>query len=257
MINIEKAKKFYKEYISNYNPEDPKIALKIAHIYRTAEKAKKIAVNLGLSEEDIKLAELIGLLHDIGRFEQIKQYHTFADSKSINHGEYGVKVLFEDGVIKEFIENRQYDDIIYKAIINHNKNKIEDGLNERELLHSKIIRDADKWDILYIQTFESVETILDYDSNYFYGEITPVIYEQCMNQQHIDYSKRKCVEDRLISPIAFVFDIYFDYTLEQIKKDNYLRKMIDRFEYNNKLKEQIETIYDQIVEYINNRLIKE
>lgn len=50
MIDIEKAKKFYKKYISNYNPDDPMIALKIAHIYRTAEKAKEIAVNLGLSE---------------------------------------------------------------------------------------------------------------------------------------------------------------------------------------------------------------
>ena len=41
MIDLEKAKNFYKEYISNYNPDNPKIALKIAHIFRTAEKSKK------------------------------------------------------------------------------------------------------------------------------------------------------------------------------------------------------------------------
>ena len=62
MIDLDKAKIFYKEYISNYNPENPKIALKIAHIFRTAEKAKKIAINLNLSEEDVELAELIGML---------------------------------------------------------------------------------------------------------------------------------------------------------------------------------------------------
>ena len=152
MIDIEKAKKYYKEYISNYNPEDPKIALKIAHIFRTAEKAKKIAINLNLSEEDVKLAELIGMLHDIGRFEQLRVYNTYNDRESINHGEYGAKILFEDGLIKNFIEDRQYDRIIYLAVINHNRDNIEEGLNERELLHCKIIRDADKWDIFYVIT---------------------------------------------------------------------------------------------------------
>ena len=75
MIDLEKAKRFYKEYISNYNPENSKIALKIAHIFRTEEKARKIAINLELPEEDVILAELIGMLHDIGRFEQLKQYN--------------------------------------------------------------------------------------------------------------------------------------------------------------------------------------
>lgn len=41
MIDINKAKEFYKEYISNYNPNEPRIALKIAHIYRTAEESKR------------------------------------------------------------------------------------------------------------------------------------------------------------------------------------------------------------------------
>ena len=167
MIDIEKAKKFYKKYISNYNPEDPKIALKIAHIYRTAEKAKEIAVNLGLSEEDIKLAELIGMLHDIGRFEQIKQYHTFADSKSINHGEYGVKVLFEDGVIKEFIEDRQYDDIIYKAIINHNKNKTQYQTISNEL--ASVIKQGLYYSELSKGTFDitigAVSSLWDFKSD--------------------------------------------------------------------------------------------
>ena len=141
MIDINKAKEFYKKYISNYNPEEPRIALKIAHIYRTAEEAKSIAENLKLNEEDTLLAELIGLLHDIGRFEQVKKYNTLVDSISVNHGEYGVKVLFEDGLIRSFIEDNQYDEIIKKAILNHNKNNIDSNItDERELLHCKIMR---------------------------------------------------------------------------------------------------------------------
>ena len=93
---------------------------------------------MNLSEEDVKLAELIGMLHDIGRFEQLRVYNTYNDRESINHGEYGAKILFEDGLIKNFIEDRSYDRIIYLAVINHNRDNIEEGLNDRELLHCKI-----------------------------------------------------------------------------------------------------------------------
>ena len=90
-IDIEKAKQAFKEYVKNYDQEDKQVKLKIEHIERVSQLARNMAEKLKLSEEDIALAELIGLLHDIGRFEQIRIYHTFIDKKSINHGELGQK----------------------------------------------------------------------------------------------------------------------------------------------------------------------
>lgn len=256
MIDINKAKVFYKEYISNYNPENPRTALKIAHIYRVSENARKIAEDLKLSEEDIKLAELIGLLHDIGRFEQIKIYNTFSDKNSINHAELGIKILFEEELIKNFIEERKYDEIIYKAIINHNKDKISEELTDRELLHAKIIRDADKLDILYNITFEDTEII--YGGNKLYNPITKEIYEQYLEKHIINYNDMKQEHDLLIGHIAFIFDINFNYTLMEIKENNYIEKLLRRLEFKNEiLKEQIEIAYNQAKEYMNNRLIEE
>ena len=163
MIDIVRAKKAFKEYVKKYNPDDSKVKLKIAHIERTAEVAKKLATELMLEKEDIELAELIGLLHDIGRFEQIRIYHTFVDKISVDHGKLGAKILFEDGLIRNFIEDKKYDSIIKKAIINHNKSKIEDGLDEKTNLHCKIIRDSDKLDIFYILTFENKKDVWESD----------------------------------------------------------------------------------------------
>ena len=81
MINIENAKKVFREYIKNYDLNYGKIALKVAHILRVSSISKRIAIALNLNEEDINLAELIGLLHDIGRFEQIKQYNLKGSEK--------------------------------------------------------------------------------------------------------------------------------------------------------------------------------
>ena len=56
-IDIVKAKQIFKEYVKNYNPEDEKIKIKIAHIERVSQISKRLAENLKLNQEDIELAE--------------------------------------------------------------------------------------------------------------------------------------------------------------------------------------------------------
>ena len=229
MIDIDKAKEFYKEYISRYNPKDPKIALKISHIYRTSEEAKKIAKNLNLNEEDILVAELIGLLHDIGRFEQAKKYNTFLDKISVNHAEYGIKVLFEDGLIRKFIENNKYDEIIKKAILNHNRNEIDSNItDERERLHCKIIRDADKLDIFNAIIIESLEAAYPLEI-YPKEGISEEIKTGLIQNHKIDYSNIQSCVDLLVGQIAYVFDINYLYSLKKIYDENYLEKIIKKF----------------------------
>ena len=255
MIDLEKVKNKYREYLNSYDIDNPKIALKISHVYRTAEKAKKIAKELRLSEEDIKLAEIIGLFHDIGRFEQLKQYNTYNDKESLNHGEYGAKILFEDKLIEKFIEDRQYDRIIYLAVINHNRDNIEDGLNDRELLHCKIIRDADKWDIFYVEATESNEAIWGVQNPIFDKEIIPEIMDGYMKTGRVNYSRVKLKEDVFIIELAHVFDVYFDYTLENIVKEKHIETIFNRYEIKNeKLKKQLDIAYKKAYKYINERL---
>lgn len=43
LIDIIEAKKAFKEYVKSYNPDDGKVALKISHIMRVSEEARKIA----------------------------------------------------------------------------------------------------------------------------------------------------------------------------------------------------------------------
>ena len=145
MIDFIKAQKAFKEYLKDYNVKNGSIKLKIKHTYEVAKKSEYIAINLGLDKENIELAKLIALLHDIGRFEQIKQFGEYNNEK-LEHAEFGVKILFKDNLIRKYIDDDKYDEIISKAIYNHNKYKIQEGLNEIELLQCKIIRDADKLD---------------------------------------------------------------------------------------------------------------
>lgn len=89
MIDLEKARQYFNQYVSHYDPNVPRICLKITHIKHVTSNSRQIAEMLGLLPEDQDLAELIGLLHDIGRFEQVRKYNTFSDKNSVNHAEKG------------------------------------------------------------------------------------------------------------------------------------------------------------------------
>jgi hypothetical protein len=81
----------FTEYVSTYNAADPKIALKIRHTYRVAGLCDRIGQSVGIDNSD--LLWLCGMLHDIGRFEQVKRYNTFVDAASIEHA--AICLVFE------------------------------------------------------------------------------------------------------------------------------------------------------------------
>ena len=258
MIDIKKAKKFFKEYIKNHDIENPKIALKVAHIERVSEIAKNTAESLNLSKEDVELAELIGLLHDIGRFEQIKKYNTFVDSKSENHAKLGVDILFKQGLIRKFIEDDKYDKIIELAIINHNKDKkdIDKDVSKEELLHIKLIRDSDKTDILYTLVVGDVKAIWETD-NMSLEKITDEIYNEFMEKNSITYKNRKTSADLLVGHFTYAFDFNFDYGLKIIYDNNYYEKLYNRFNFKDEItKERFKNIYEKVSDYIRKRVEK-
>lgn len=74
MINFIKAQESFKEYIKEYDLGNNSIKLKIKHTYEVVKKSEYIANGLRLNKENIELAKIIALLHDIGRFEQIKEF---------------------------------------------------------------------------------------------------------------------------------------------------------------------------------------
>ena len=103
-INRKNVINAFAEYVRNYDPSDEKIKLKIDHTYRVAGLCQSIAKSLNLSEADVDIAWLLGMLHDIGRFEQIRRFGTFSDADSVDHAEFGADLLFKEGLIRKFAE---------------------------------------------------------------------------------------------------------------------------------------------------------
>lgn len=95
------AQQEFESYLNGYDRENDRIKLKIIHTYGVVKQAEELAGRMHLSAEDTDLARLIALLHDIGRFEQLKRYDSF-EPGTMDHAAYGVKVLFDEGMIRRF-----------------------------------------------------------------------------------------------------------------------------------------------------------
>lgn len=123
--------------------------IKKDHSYRVADLCEILAVNLGWEKEAIKTAYFVGLFHDIGRFGQLQKYNTFNDAKSLDHAEHSREIV--ESKILDLITILNKDAALV-AIKNHNKYELPKGLSGTELEFAKLIRDADKLDILKVLT---------------------------------------------------------------------------------------------------------
>ncbi len=233
----------FDEYVKNYDMSNEKIALKYRHSYRVMELNEKYARELGFNEEDIELARIIGLLHDLGRFEQLRVYHTFNDSKSVDHADYSVTQLFDKGEIKRFTDKEEDYDIIRFAIQNHNKFKIAECSDERMLRHAKLIRDSDKVDIIYLLGY-----LKELNQKGIDAPITKEILDSIKRHEEISKEYIQNKNDHIAVQFAFVFDINNDICLPDMKKN--LEYFYQQVEVNDTFKE----VYEENKKYIEERM---
>ena len=219
---MEENYDIFDDYVMSFDMNENMIAFKYNHSYRVLHQAEEICRSINTDTVERDLASFIALVHDIARFRQWIMYKTFDDSKSFDHGDEGAKILFDEKLINKFNVDKNDYDVIKHAVKNHNKYKIEDGLNDRELLHSKIIRDADKIDILY--SF-STNRLLELESDD--SEISEEVKEEFFLHKPILRKYVKSKNDRIIMLISMIFDLNYDYSKRRIKNENYSDKIFE------------------------------
>ena len=151
------------------------------------------------------------------------------------------------------------DKIIKKAIENHSRLKIEEGLDERTLIHSKIIRDADKLDNYRVKKEESIEAIfptrVNKKKDMEESLLSDKVYETILSQKCVDIHDRVTPLDFWVCILAFTFDLNFDVTYKIVKENDYINILIDRFDYKDKeTKNRMEDIRVIINKFIDEKI---
>lgn len=235
MLDIKFAEEEFERFLNEYDREDEKVKLKIVHTYGVVECVDRICQKMKLCKEDRDIARVIALLHDIGRFEQLKRFDSFMPD-TMDHAAYGVKLLFgEERMIRRFVKSDAWDEIIKVSIARHSDYKLEGIEDEKILFHARLIRDADKLDNCRVKLEESVEVMLGADENKVGAtEISPRIWEYCLKKEAVLSRDRITLVDYWVSYVAYFFDINFPETLAIIQEEGYVDKIIHRIPYTNR-----------------------
>jgi len=235
-MKYKEAEELFNKYVDSFDNKNDKVDYKYKHSFRVAALALEIAKSLNLSEEDIELAHVCGLLHDIGRFFQVTEFNTYHDIDSCDHGDVGYDVLKSLGV---------NDSIILKSTKYHNKREIPDDLTEREELFLKITRDADKLDIL-------ANCCLDVpkDELKITDEVVKVFEKRSLT---VDKDGDTSDAMQYLRCVSFIFDINFDYSYKYIKKHDLILSKLNSLLKISK-DERLLDIKEIVNNYINERV---
>lgn len=244
------------DYMLSFESEDDNIqqnyTLKREHTNRVIGYTEVLTRSLELDMDMVLTAQLAALLHDIGRFEQYKQYQTFNDSESLDHAELGVGLIEVKEWLKNLPEDIQLN--IKNAVLFHNKQSIPKTDNEELFLLSKIIRDADKLDIFAFTIKESLQKnknhLLTSELENSSAIAFPII-KSILAGKIPDKKEMKTTADFKLILMSYVFDINFKKTYLIINEKKYLKILFDMLPKNDKVFE----IYRKTKIHIENHLL--
>lgn len=227
-----KSRQFFDSFLIFYSGwnkgQISKVEIKKHHSERVAELSGLLAASLNLERSDIALARAIGLLHDIGRFPQLLKYNTFDDAVSEDHSKMAIDELERAGLLQGL--SGEAASIVRSAIFHHNKEEIPQDLTEAERLFCRIIRDADKLDILQSltdcyenreeQTTHTISTPVSRIRGISESVAVAAISGKTVRKEHV-----RTGDDVKVMQLSWVYDLNFKASFKILSSGQYVDKI--------------------------------
>lgn len=227
-IDRARAQKAFADYAAHYNAADAKVKLKIDHTYRVAALCARIAQSLDLPPEDVDLAWLSGILHDVGRFEQLRRYNTFIDAQSVSHAALSVAVLFDEGRIRDYLDDAGADALLRTAVEWHSAFRLPEALDDRTRLFCQILRDADKIDILRVNVETPMEEIYNVSTAALRrSPVTPAVLDAFYAHHCVLHSLKQYPADNAVGHASLVFELCYPESLRIVDEQGWLWRLLD------------------------------
>lgn len=223
---------WFDAYVERFVSADDGLAplheMKREHTFRVMENARTIAQALGWPKDEVRTAEVIALLHDVGRFSQLAEFRTFSDRLSVNHAHRSCEVILAEGVLEHLppSESRR----VLAAVESHNRFRIPEDMDADEHRFAALIRDADKIDI-YDVAYEAIRT----DRIRQHPEIainlslertvSPEVREEVMARKLGSFDKMQTVGDFLVVQLSWIYDLHFVTTAKELQRRGTIERM--------------------------------
>lgn len=227
--------------------------VKRKHCYRVSSFAKRISESLGDQDSIRNLMQVAGLFHDVGRFEQLRQFGTFMDAASVDHGDFGSLIVEKEG----FFEGLEASEIsiLENCIRYHNKLELPTDTDLDHLRYIKLIRDADKLDIFAVLLESYTKPELAANKVVQLGlndseDISDSIFESFANGKMPRYEDMRTLNDFKVLNMSWVFDLNYNYSFMKLNENDFLGKLYGTMPQN----EKCSLIYTKAKNYLDKKL---
>lgn len=206
------------------------IKAKIDHSLRVSAEAGCIADALGLDPEYRHVAHVAALYHDIGRFPQYARYKTYNDRISTNHARLGVQTLKQARILSELPRSQRF--LVLGAIALHNRKFIPNSLSRPIDLQVRILRDADKLDIMnfMLQRLSSNtphNEVLALGLNPHPERYTQSILDQVRARQPVHYEDLVYINDFKLVFCSWSYDLNFSFSHRLMLERRYVDRIFE------------------------------
>ncbi len=181
--------------------------LKWDHTRHVVKNASRIMSGEGWSRTERLEGEVCALLHDVGRYSQLKEYGTFRDAESIDHAVRGVEVIeaerLLDGASGEMRKR------VLTAVALHNKKEVPAALDDATARLAYLVRDADKLDIFRVLETVIADGSLENNPEIAWGlqvrgAPTPEVVASVRVGQPVDYEMVRNLSDFVLIQVGWL-----------------------------------------------------
>jgi hypothetical protein len=253
-LKLNELDVWFASYCRSFGGEDAEACrnydLKELHTCNVRENIRLLAESAGLSGDRLALAEAIGLLHDVGRFEQYRRYRTFRDSDSVNHASLGIEVIRQHGLLEGLPEGNA--DKVIEAIRLHNAFTVPASVDGDHRLYLNLIRDADKLDIwrVFVDHFKLPDNERASAVTLGFADLPECSPEvlACINRcEMVNLSILRTLNDFKLLQISWVFDLHFPASFRLALERGHLSRLAATLPFSSEVERTLRVAWDHLL----------
>ena len=238
---LDALQRKYNAYVDEFRVDGalpPLMRLKREHTAFVLANAHAIAMGEGFDEKTRRVCEAAALLHDTGRYEQLKRYNTFRDADSVDHAVFSHDIVKEKNWLADVSQDER--DAILAAVLYHNRRDLPDGLDPLTAAAAMTVRDADKLDIFRVLEHQVATTDWRKDSAAFWNlplsappstEVVDAIKER----RPVDYQHIRSLADFVLIQVGWMISGLYYATTRRLTGErghlqfrrNFLHQLVD------------------------------
>lgn len=211
--DFEALKGLYDRYVAGYRDAGGRLPvmmeLKYRHTAQVVENARLIADGEGFPARERELALAAALLHDTGRYEQLRRYDTFRDSESVDHAVFSHDIVRANGWLEATVADREDREAIAAAVLCHNRRELPADLGAPGRLVADAVRDADKLDIFRVLEQQVSECDWRHDARAFWNlkvdvAPSPAVVAATAAGEPVDYGEIRSLADFVLIQVGWM-----------------------------------------------------